>query len=788
MSVSDLCDQFSKTLRVPIEPEKYNDALDEIFNNKEETVSSETLERKETVITRAYQDHQALRKHLAKLIKNNISFSLSLFETFNTSSIQVLIGVFNDRNDTIPLLKEIDYQIQHCNDEKYHFLLSCVLQLLNSFEYEFTDLKWLIRSLCLRFNNDEIRSMGLVIFCQLDAKFHGDFEATLLSFIDGLIIEADAELGDDPLILIINILTELYPAFTTLCSSIILGNDLDKMLQQRAINRGKDAPFLKSLFKLLIISCIDETVRNNIATNYLSIIENAMQNPSFAIYCALILIKTWSFSKLTNVTIHDLTTILVDTFLNNIDKLESDELSFSIEGLAYLSLKTSVKLILRHHNFFIPKVIEFAKENKFQDQNLYGILTILANLGTPPNDTNQSGKNSLRALESYASLQNPNSINDEDIKDDLSSIKKFNQVYILKTELLAHLKNKISELSQGSQEQIIRIIYNITRDIENISKCVQQGYTVIVLEFLISTSKTKKMSNLMIRVLALRSLTKILIHTDPKLIFNKFSSLNTLPYLFEMLPSSDLSIQNQTHLLNEDYLTTTDQYEALLALTNLASSPYTDGEDMCKVIGGNNKYWNILEIMMLDENPILQRADLELISNLMTHPLSIAVKFFNFENKQSKRNFDILVKLLLLDDIKSQRAVAAIFATIANMVPFVTQELLKQQSLIKNAVTALKEQANDVELVRRLLMLFYALFELAPEQNSQSFSDFNKIIKLPEIDQLGQGLSLLLNQYQQQINNNNREMSIHGGESSNPTTEDIEIIKILLQKINKQYS
>ena len=296
------------------------------------------------------------------------------------------------------------------------------------------------------------------------------------------------------------------------------------------------------------------------------------------------------------------------------------------------------------------------------------------------------------------------------------------------------------------------------------------------------------MSNLMIRVLALRSLTKILIHTDPKLIFNKFSSLNTLPYLFEMLPSSDLSIQNETHLLNEDYLTTTDQYEALLALTNLASSPYTDGEDMCKVIGGNNKYWNILEIMMLYENPILQRADLELISNLMTHPLSIAVKFFNFENKQSKRNFDILVKLLLLDDIKSQRAVAAIFATIANMVPFVTQELLKQQSLIKNAVTALKEQANDVELVRRLLMLFYALFELAPEQNSQSFSDFNKIIKLPEIDQLGQGLSLLLNQYQQQINNNNNKMSIHGGESSNPTTEDIEIIKILLQKINKQYS
>ncbi|KAK5779136.1 hypothetical protein RI543_003021 [Arxiozyma heterogenica] len=787
MSVSDLCNQFNKTLRVPIEPEKYHEALDEIFNGREEFVASDILEKEETVITRAYQDHQASRKYLAELIKNDISFSLSLFEKLSTSSIQVLIGIFNDKNDTVPLLKEIEYEIQHSdNDEKSHFLLSCILQLLNSFEYRFTDLKWLIRTLCLRFNNNEIRSMGLVIFYQLETKFHSEFEATLLSFIDGLIIEADVEIGDDPLALIINILTELYPAFTTFCSSIILGNDLDRMLQQRAMNRGNDTPFLKSLFKLLIVSCIDETVRNNIATNYLNIIEDAMQSPSFEVYCALILIKTWSFSKLKNVTIHDLTTILVDTFINNSSELESDEFSYAIEGLAYLSLRTSVKLILRHHNFFIPKVIEFVKEKKFQDQNLYGILIILANLGSPPNDPNQMGKNSLRALESYANLQNPNSMNDEDIKDDLSSIKKFNQLYILKSELLCNLKNNLSELSQGSQEQVIRIIYNITRDTENIPKSVQQGYTILILEFLISANKTKKMANLMIRVLALRSLTKILIHTDPKLIFNKFSSLNTLPYLFEMLPSSDFSIQNETHLLNEDYLTTTDQYEALLALTNLASSPYTDGEDMCKVIGGNSKYWNVLETMMLDENPILQRADLELISNLMTHPLSIAVKFFNFENKQSKRNFDILVKLLLLDDIKSQRAVAAIFATIANMVPFVTQELLKQESLIKNAITALKEQANDIELVRRLIMLFYALFELAPEQNSQSFNDFNKIIKLPEINQLNQDLSLLLSQYQQQIrSNDNAAVLMDDGEASNPTTEDIEIIKTILQKINK---
>lgn len=122
---------------------------------------------------------------------------------------------------------------------------------------------------------------------------------------------------------------------------------------------------------------------------------------------------------------------------------------------------------------------------------------------------------------------------------------------------------------------------------------------------------------------------------------------------------------------------------------------------------------------MLDENVPLQRSTLELISNMMSHPLTIAAKFFNLENPQSLKNFKILVKLLQLSDIESQRAVAAIFANIATTIPLIAKELLTQKELIENAVEVFAEQVGDIELRQRLIMLFYGLFEMIPDTSSK---------------------------------------------------------------------
>ncbi|CCK68754.1 She4p KNAG_0B03120 [Huiozyma naganishii CBS 8797] len=741
--IRDLCSQFDQKLQAPVLPAKHNSALDMIFGQENPLVQeTQKKEELETVITRAYQDHSETRKHLGDLVKKDPNFAVTLFGSLGNKSVHVLIGVHKNVEETKPLLGELKHRIHCGEDQNSHFLLSCILQLLHKFTYKFDDLKWLVTDICLRMMEPDIRAMGLVIFSQLDEKFHNEFETQLLNFIDELVIEAEADVGNDPLAIIVAILRELYPAFTALCSSVMLGKDLDKLLQSKATVQEPDQDFVISLLKLLAIACIDENVRVHISENYMHVLELSYGVPEYKIYSSLVLIKTWSFTKLKDISIHQLTVSLIENFLKESRKGNSDELPYAIEGLAYISLKTFCKFLLRHHNFFCPELVNMMKEGRVEGHNLYGLMVIMANLGTLPDDSSSKEPKSLRDLKAYSDLKSPNlQEGDEGMKDDKMAVVRFNQQNILETNIISDLKTKLPDLTQGARQQFIRIIYNLTRERKSIVKVVEQGATTVVLECLMN--QTGKESGDISRVLAYRSLTRILIYTDPSLIFNKYSPMNALQFLFDLLPIIDAGVEEDNVFFKEGILTTADQYESLLALTNLASFSGSAGEDICKAICSNGVYWSKIENLMLDENVVLQRSDLELICNLMSHPMAIAVKFFNFDNPQSFKNFTVLVKLLLLDDIKSQRAVAAIFANIANTIPFVAKDLLKQEELIKNCATVFIEQMDDEALRQRLLSLFYSLFELTPEENSVSHDDYKKVLSLEEIPKLKDALELL---------------------------------------------
>lgn len=749
ISIDELCHKFDQNLSTELKPKVYNTVIDDIFDKAKNKKPQKDLEKVEEVLERSYQDHSETRQYLAKRIKEDINLAIDLFESLPTRSIHVLVGCFNDAHDSIPLTLILKERIRLGTDPNIHSLLGCVVQLLNKFKYKFEDMKFLVRELCLRIKEKEVESLTLVIFTQLSSSFKDEFDTNFLEFMDALIFEAESDIGEDPLYQIIDILKELYPALTALCSSVVLGKKLDKLLAER-VSRGDNDEFIKSLLSLLSVACIDENVRVHISDNYMSILEKSLDNEKFKIYTVLVLIKTWSFTKLKDVDIHKLTTILVSSFLNNIER-KNKEFDIAIEGLAYLSLKTSVKLLLRHNTNFMPEVQNIVKDN-IKDENFYGVLIILANLSSLPDDSN-SGNKSIRDLKDYSDLKNPNigKKMEDTVQDDKSAVIQFNKDYILDTELLSELNAKFTTFSQGSRGQLIRIIYNLTRTREHISKCVEQGSTTSVLKYLLGSKnsssgtghKNEEIETL--NILAIRSLTRILIYTNPTLIFNKYSPLNAIPFLFQFLPiidTTDLGEEHNVFLKNSEQLTGTDQVEALLSLTNIASSNGSDGEDICKTIVSTPKYWTVIENLILDDNPIIQRSTLELICNLMNHPVPLASKFFNFENPQSLRNFNILVKLLLLDDIKSQRAVVAIFANIANTIPFIAEALLKQDELIKNCVNIFADQMDDVELRQRLIMLFYALFELAPQVGDDSEKDFERVIKFDECEKLQDALKV----------------------------------------------
>ncbi|CCC70962.1 hypothetical protein NCAS_0G00750 [Naumovozyma castellii] len=728
--IADLCLEFEKKLRVPVEPEKYNEALDEIFMNDIEGIENIGSKQVETVLSRAYQAHSSSRVYLHELILKDIPKSLNLFESLSIQTVHILIGSFETANDTIPLIKELKDRIHYGEDTHPKYLLSCIVQSLNKYSYAWDQIEFIVRDVCLRMGEPDFKSIGLIIFTLLQESFEEQFYKKFTNIIDSLILEAEADVGNDPLSLIVEIFTELYPALTNICSELFLGSELDKLFKEKAMHNNEDE-FIKKLLKLLSVACIDENVRNFIAENYLDMLERSLKLEQFKTYSAVVLIKTWSFTKLKGVTIGDLGTTLTDNFLMNlkIDDGQSlnDECVMCIEGLAYLTLKKQMKMTLRYHEEFSTTIINLLKkqDTPVDDSVKYGILVILGNISTYPMDVTMDGAmdpQALQDLKTYSELKSPKKRDANDVIENNEDVTRYIQKYILKTELLSYLRTKLAEVSPGSRQQIIRIIYNLTRARENISASVEQGCVVTVIEYL-ANKKDKKEPT---RLLALRSLTKMLTLSDPKLIFNKYSRLTAIPFLYELLQTPSLSAENP--LSTDELITTQDSYEALCALTNLASTEDSNADDVCKQVVTDVNYWSIIENLILDDNILVQRATLELIANLMCYPLSIAAKIFNFENPQSLRNFNILVKLLELNDVAAQRAVAAIFANISSSVPLIAQTLLDKKELIEKATGIFAEQIDDEALRQRLFVFFFSLFELLPskEEDSRKFDSLTR--------------------------------------------------------------
>lgn len=694
MNIEKLSKSLDQDLRLEVSADEYIDAIDTLFQGNHSNNRNNNVDV-EQILTRAFQDHSISRDHLKSVVQSNVSGALEIFGGLSIKTLAVLVGCFDTTQETLPLLQEIKSKLAENKTKDNKFLLTLVIQILSKFSYKFEDVDFLVKELTSKVTAPDVKSLTLLIFAQLEKTFKHQFEDKFISFTESLIIESEAGIklnGEDPLIVVVDILTELYPALTTLCSRVFLGEELQKLLKFKSMPSN---PLLVSNgLKLLSAGCVDENTRSYIAENYMEILEKSLKLEEFKLQSALVLVKTWSFTKLKDIAVNQLSELFIKEIQNSAN---DDNEDLAIEGLAYLSLKVSVKNRIRSNGDICLRLVDAAKSSTKNTSIKFGTLVILANLSTSPNDVSQE-QTSMHNLKMYAEMKNPGDEKEQE-KEDESDVVAFNRDYILDLEIISSLKVQFKNLSQGNRSQIIRIIYNLTKEVDCISGCIKQGGTAILVEFLVNSLSTDPF-----KLLASRSLAKILVNTDPKLIFNKFSHLNAISFLFDLIPSSDGSDLDAP-------ITTRDTYEALLALTNLAT--IDDSDDLCKIIAQTPRYWDRLENLMLDETVQIQRSALELLCNLMVYPLPIAVKFFNFDNPKSVRNFNLLTKLLKLEDIQSQRAVVGIFANIAGTVPFIAQDLLHKNDLIDALIDLLATQTTDRDLRQRLLFFFNALISVA---------------------------------------------------------------------------
>ncbi|CEP62319.1 She4p LALA0_S05e02916g [Lachancea lanzarotensis] len=672
----------------------------------------------ELLLKRALDDYAESRDFTITKFRENIDTGLTILSSCGLCTTDIVYRCFEGREAVDLLVLEIIKILELQNDKWVDidhtdgsgsdnnpfngpagftsFLLTLAVELVSKKNLEFEKVKSFVKIAVLRAHG-QIEPIKLLY--AMAEKYEQQFRAELLEVFTSLLEEGNQQKGliEAYLLAVVSVLKALYLKTTTFCTELFTSEQFQAVAQP---NLFKSSEITGSLLDLMSIACIDSVARNYIAENYFILLSECLSIEAYKFAATLVLLKTWNFTKLKGDAIDDMASTLIHQLnvpqkQNSAESLKQDELA--IEGLAYLSLKLSVKTLLLSSLSLHAALVDYLRVKTTPNSMYYGILVILGNL-TESQDPNASIDKSIQGLKDRAEPSNIKAHKEtEPIKE--ATILKFISDCILSRDVVGHVRShiKIRKMQgTGSHHQLLRLIYNAAKNKAFITTLVSQGSVTILLESLVLPSIPSE-----VRILALRALARILTAVDPKLIFKEYSSLNALPFLFEILPDPALSSENSSQVQ--------DIYESLLALTNLAT--LSESSALCDKIVSTPAYWIKLENLMLDSVVEIQRSALELFSNMMASSLRVAVKFFNFQNPLSVRNFKILVKLLNLDDRKSRLAVAAIFANITTSVPFIAEELSQQADLMKNAIEILHDQKDDTEMRHRLLVLLDALMD-----------------------------------------------------------------------------
>ncbi|KAK6198173.1 protein required for mother cell-specific HO expression [Scheffersomyces amazonensis] len=511
------------------------------------------------------------------------------------------------------------------------------------------------------------------------------------------------------------------------------------------------------LLNLINSSCIVDHCRSYNSTNFFHLLKLGTefnQDEEIQILSTLDIIKLWNFVELNqkkesdlSITIEQLGHIITDWLRTkgNVKK-HSTILEYCIEALAYLTLNGSIKQSFRNDESIIEKLVtllEQASQATTLNTSLtYGLLLILTNLTKLKGEN--SDKSTLKFLKDYANAATTKQSHNSE--EDQSVITLFNKSLLIDhhiVDIISRLKTVHDDSSTkmiGLLPPAISIIgmISLTKEKKVKEELVKQGALNIILNFLIKYSTiTKTDTNTNIgetrpinedttiidtRVMALQALARIIISVNPLLAFKKYDVKTCIPFLVELLgpdisqyTDSGLNSSGQYPYLFD--LSLVDKFDALLALTNLSS---IDNNDIKTQIITRTFEQHLNNLMLDSDNPQVQTAAWELISNLITEPLLLA-KFFNIdESMQNSKRLEILIKLMNSQHIQLQITIAGLLAN-ATEFEMISSILMSKESIRNKLIHTICEicqgQSDQDDLIERIA---YILLNLVYGSNDQS--------------------------------------------------------------------
>jgi hypothetical protein len=324
----------------------------------------------------------------------------------------------------------------------------------------------------------------------------------------------------------------------------------------------------------------------------------------------------------------------------------------AVEGLAYLSVDSTIKEVLVKDEIFLQRLLSLVPSRKIPSNGqqpdptlLFGIVIILVNLCARPRNLSDEETQLEKLKRMAAARQTPGGHDDRSSLEDDVHVKERGRKLVAAGALDALCAIVRFTESKGALLGVGKALLSLVESKEVRGKVLQSGGAKALMQIIKRslsslTSAPAKPSNLDVDELSsIQALAKLAITASPVQVFGpaKGAAHDAVrPFCLMLLHPSATLLQ---------------RFESMMALTNLTSQPeYVDS--VIKVNGLLNK----VEFLLLDEHVMIRRAAMELICNLCAGSEEM------FERWGTEPKLQILVALSDVDDVPTRLAASGTLA------------------------------------------------------------------------------------------------------------------------------
>ncbi|KAJ6483910.1 P-loop containing nucleoside triphosphate hydrolase protein [Mycena vulgaris] len=343
---------------------------------------------------------------------------------------------------------------------------------------------------------------------------------------------------------------------------------------------------------------------------------------------------------------------------------DQSSISDAVEGLAYLSVDPLVKDTLSRDPTFLKHLFSLVPRRKSPKVTaepnttlLYGILLTISNLCAyrPRLTEEQTQIAKLKRMANAANKTSPEPTGSS--LDDDENVKAR-----VKRLVAAGVLDVFAGAVPGTESLGIRVVagkalLNIIEDRENRGKVLQSGGAKLlglIIKHAMSTlppSTEAKAALDVTHLEPIQALAKLAITSSPVQVFGPNDGA-----VYDAIRPFSIMLQHPTATLLQ-------RFEALMALTNLSSHSAETASRIAKADG----LLSSVELLLLEEHPLVRRASMELICNLISGSDVVFDRYGGAENTSgTKSKLQIVLAMSDVADLGTRLAASGALATLTD--------------------------------------------------------------------------------------------------------------------------